>query len=201
MARVAKSGQIEVQGNVTIGAGATAGATTLRLTGANDQFLTRTAGTAPTGSWTIAKDDGYVILGTPFTLGGASQDVAWNGGGINLSSNTFTIGRNLTIGAGATTLGVTVADATTAGQLAVAGKASGITNVDLNIQVAAAKTDPVGPTYTILSNNTALGTAKFKSETWNSPWKGKVDYTANSGKNVTLSDVLYGVAGSMVLFR
>jgi hypothetical protein len=197
---VASSGQIEVQGNVTIGAGATAGATTLRLTGTNEQFLTRTAGTAPAGSWTIAKDDGDVVLVSAFPISGATQDVAWNGGGINLSSNTFTIGRNLTIGAGVKTLGVTVADATTAGRLTVTGKASGITNVNLNVQVAAAKTDPEGQTYTILSNNTALG-SEFKSETWNSPWKGTVAYTANSGKDVTLGEILYGTVGTMVLFR
>ncbi|OQB36252.1 MAG: hypothetical protein BWY09_01990 [Candidatus Hydrogenedentes bacterium ADurb.Bin179] len=195
---VLNGGEIEVQGDIAIGTGATGGTTQLKLAGRGDQYLSRTGGTAPVGSWTLAKESGQVVLDTAFPLSGASQDVAWNSGGINLSSNTFTIGRHLTIGAGAKALGVTVADALTAGRLTVNGTASGIDNLDLDIQVDADRTETEGQTYTLLSNNTALNSA-FHSIKWSAPWKGTVAYSDNAGKNVTLSDVRFAVSGTIFI--
>ncbi len=193
-------GTMEVRGNVEIGIGASGGTTAIKLAGADPQNLTRTDGTPPAGSWTIAKTGGAVNLATSFSLFGAAQDLLWNAGNLNLSSNTFTIGRHLTIGAGAKTLGVTVADAVTAGRLTVAGTASGINNVGLEVLVTGPKTEVAGQTYTILSNNVALNSA-FASVAWGVPWKGTVAYTANSSKNVTIFDLIQGFPGSIFILQ
>ncbi len=197
---IADAGTMEVHGNIEIGAGASGGTTKITLAGAGQQELTRTGGTFPGGHLTINKTGGEVKLATDFSLAYATQSLLWQAGNLNLSSNTLNVGSNVTISAGTKSLGVTVADATKAGRLAATRAVSGINNVDLNIQIAAAKTDPDGQTYTILSNNTALST-EFASVTWTSPWKGTVAYTDNSAKNVTLADVLYGAVGSMIFFR
>jgi hypothetical protein len=193
-------GTMEVRGNVEIGIGASGGTTAIKLAGADPQNLTRTDGTPPAGSWTIDKTGGAVNLATSFSLFGAAQDLLWNAGNLNLSSNTFTIGRHLTIGAGAKTLGVTVADAVTAGRLTVAGTASGINNVGLEVLVTGPKTEVAGQTYTILSNNVALNSA-FASVAWGAPWKGTVAYTANSSKNVTIFDLIQGFPGSIFILQ
>lgn len=194
------NGTIEVRGNVNVGIGASGGTTAVRLAGTNQQEISHTNGTPPAGSWTIDKTGGAVNLATSLNLLGASQDLLWTAGALNLSSNTLTVGRNVTIGAGATTLGVTVADATTAGRLTVAGTASGINNVDLNVLVAATKTDVAGQTYTILSNNVALN-SEFASVAWIAPWRGTVAYTANSGKSVTIFDLIQGFPGSIFVLQ
>jgi hypothetical protein len=196
----ANAGTMEVHGNIEIGTGANGGTTMLVLAGADQQELTQTGGTFPGGHLTINKSGGEVKLATDFSLVVASQDLLWQAGNLNLASNTLTVGRNVTISSGTKTLGVTVADAVTAGQLTVAGTASGINNVDLNVLVAASKTDVAGQTYTLLSNNVALNSA-FASEIWSAPWRGTVAYTANSGKNVTIFDLAQGFPGSVFVIQ
>lgn len=199
---IVNAGTMEVHGNVEIGTGAIGGTTTIKLAGANQQNLIQTGGNAPSGKWTIDKTAGAVNVTTPFTLAGPSQDLLWNAGDLNLSSNTLTVGRDVTIGAGAKTLGVTVADDTVAGRFTVTRNVSGLSNAGLLVDVLATPVQVAGQTYTILSNAAVL-TNQFASATWSGTlggWKGSVDYSGNGGKNVTLSSILR-ITGSLIMFR
>jgi len=128
------------------------------------------------------------------------SSLTWTSGALNLSTYTLTLSGAATIATGATTLGVTVAGVSPSnGRLTCSSTVSGITNVGLAVTVTATEAQVLGQTYTILINNTALG-AQFESVTWLGSWKGVVDYTANSGKNVTLSGI-YKEQGSVFRFR
>jgi hypothetical protein len=138
---------------------------------------------------------GTVSLGGNLSLSG----LTWTSGALNLSSYTLTVPNAVTIGTGATTLGVTVADATTAGRLMCNSTVSGIANVGLVVSVAATEAQVLGQPYTILSNTSVLG-ATFESVTWLGGWKGVVAYTDNGGKNVTLSSIVME-RGTVFRFR
>lgn len=170
------------------------------LSGLNQQEITHLDGIPPRGHWTINKSGGEVRLATDFGLSGAAQDLFWDAGNLNLSSNTLSVGRNVTISGGTKSLGVTVADATKAGRLTIVGTASGISNVNLEVQVDAVKTDVEEQTYTILSNNVALNSA-FASVAWIPPWKGTVFYTANGGKNITIADLIQQSQGTIFIIQ
>jgi hypothetical protein len=185
---LANGGTIEVEGDVAIGTLAKGGTTQILLSGTNSQTVTHAAGTPPQGQWTIDKTGGEVVLATNLTLTGASQDLVWTNGALNLASNTLTVGRNVSIGPGATTLGVAVADATRAGRLTASGAVSGIDNVELFVTVSAEPEEVQGRTYLVLSNSTPL-VAVFGSVTWLEGWRGRADYTGNGGREVTLSSI------------
>jgi hypothetical protein len=153
----------------------------------------------PGGTWTIDKSGGAFSLLTDLSLTNSGQQLVWTSGSLNLSSKTLTVAGGVTIGAAATTLGVTVADATTAGRLTCNSAVSGLNNVGLVVNVAATEAQVLGPTYTILSNTSVLG-ATFESVTWLGGWKGVVAYTDNGGKNVTLSSIVME-RGTVFRFR
>jgi len=137
---------------------------------------------------TVNKTGGAVTLATDLSLGNAGQQLVWTNGAVNLSSNTLTVAGATTIYPGATTLGVTVADATKAGLLVCNGGVTSITNAGLAVNVAATEAQVLGKMYTIVSNANVLA-AQFESVTWQDGWKGVVAYTDNGGKNVTLSSI------------
>ncbi len=203
----AMGGTIRAQGDVRVGPGAVGGTTAVLLDGDRDQTITQRGGTPPQGHWTLAKTGGAATLATDLVLSGAGQDLLWQDGALDLSSNTLSVGRNVSISPDATTFGVLVADAAMAGRLEAAGMASGIENADLNVTVAAAlKASLPGASYTILSNNAVLG-AVFASETWSpqppatAVWDGKVDYTADGGKRVVIHGIIRKLPGSVLLLR
>jgi hypothetical protein len=129
----------------------------------------------PCASLTV-NTSGTVSLGGNLSLSG----LTWTSGSLNLSTYTLTLSGAATIAAGATTLGVTVADATTAGQLTCSSTVSGIANVGLEMTVAATEAQVQGRTYTILSNSTGL-VGTFGSVQWNAPWIGTVLYNEPTG--------------------
>jgi len=197
-------GTIEVQKDITIGGQANGGSATLNLTGGNNQTITQTGGTVPAGTWTINKSGGSATLATDLNLAGSGQQLVWTNGALNLSSNTLTVAGATTIYPGATTLGVTVADTNKAGRLMCNSAVSGLANVGLEVSVTAAKEQSPqiqAQTYTILSNNTSLGVTKFESETWVGNWRGTVDYSANAGKSVTLSNVRFIEGGTVLMVQ
>jgi hypothetical protein len=192
---------LEVAGNLVVSNNVVGGTTQLKLSGGNEQTISHLGGTVPGTAFTIAKSGGTVTLATAVDLVGASYDLAWTGGGLNLSSNQLKVGRNVTIGTDATTLGVTVADATKAGKLWAVGTASDIANVGLLMNVAAAPETVAGQTYTIFTNNASLGASVFESVTWAGNGKGVVAYTNDSGKTVTISGIVKNEAGSIFRLR
>lgn len=176
------------------------GSTLITLTGSNDQVVSQTGGLVPGSSFTIDKSGGSVVLATDFDFSGSGRDLIWSAGGLNLSSNTFTVGRHVTISSDATALGVTVADATTAGQLLAGGTVSGIDNVNLEILIEANVSDVMSQSYTILSNNTTLSD-EFAWVVWTPPpWDGTISYSENSGQDVTLSEISQP-GGTVFFFR
>jgi hypothetical protein len=195
---LANGGTIEVEGDVAIGTLAKGGTTQILLSGTNSQAVTHSAGTPPQGQWTIDKTGGEVVLATDLTLTVAGQDLVWTNGALNLSSNTLTVGRDVSIGPDAATLGVTVADASTAGRLHAAGTVSGIANADLAVKVTAELAELQGQTFVIVSNSTALA-GGFRSVSWADGWVGKVDYSGNGGREATLYNI--GRRGTLFSFR
>lgn len=191
-------GTIYVKGNVSHSAFNSGSTAAITLNGTGDQTISNTSGTFPSGTLTINKASGTVTLGSNVSLSTAGQDLIWTSGGLDLATYTLTVADDVTIAAGATTLGVTVADSTTAGRLTCTDVLTGIASAGLAVTVTATEAQVQGQTYTILINNTALG-AQFESVTWGQ-WKGSVAYTDNSGKNVTLSGI-YVKEGSVFRFR
>lgn len=177
------------------------GTAVLNFTGSSTQQVSYSGDTATRFRLTrvtVNKTGGAVKLATDLSLGTAGQQLVWTNGALNLSSNTLTVASTTTIYAAATTLGVTVADAAKAGRLVCNSAVIGLTNVGLAVSVAAAAEVVAGQTYTILTNSAVL-TPPFKSVTWLGPWKGDVAYTANGGRNVTLSNILRNDNGTVMV--
>jgi hypothetical protein len=189
------NGTLELRGNIAMGTYTAAGTAAVKLTGSGNQTYTTSGGVPPGGTWTIDKSGGAFSLLTDLSLTNSGQQLVWTSGSLNLSSKTLTVAGGVTIGAAATTLGVTVADATTAGRLTCNSAVSGLNNVGLVVNVAATEAQVLGPTYTILSNTSVL-CATFESVTWLGGWKGVVAYTAN----VTLSSIVME-RGTVFKFR
>lgn len=194
----ALNGMIEVQGGVRIGTGAFGGTSAVKLSGPNEQVLTHIGGTPPQGLWTVDKTDGAAVLATDVALTGASQDLVWTNGVLNVSSNTLAVGRNVVIGPEATRFSVTVADETRAGRLTVSGTVSGIENAELIITVRPRASELEGRAFTILSNASVLS-GTFAPVTWRDGPRGKVDYTENGGRNVVLKE--FRPSGSVIMIR
>jgi len=196
------TGTFESQGDVNVAdANIYSGTAVFKLTGTADQTFTYSGGaTSFRFSPTIDKPSGSVTLGSNVSLNFAGQDLIWTSGGLDLATYTLTVADQVTIASSATTLGVTVADATTAGRLTCGGAVSGLNNAGLAVTVTATEAQVLGQTYTILSNNTALG-APFAPETWQGSWKGSVAYTDNSDKNVTLSNVRLVPGGTVLVVQ
>lgn len=195
---LANGGTVEVKGSVGIGTLAKGGTSKVLLSGTNNQVITHAAGIPPQGTWTIDKAGGTVALASNLSLAGTSQDLVWTNGALDLSTNVLTVGRNVSIAAGATTLGLTVADATTAGRLTATGAVSGIGNARLFVTVLAQPDTMEGRTYMILSNNTALAES-FVPESWPEGWRGRVDYsgTGDDRKSVKLVDIAKTSTGTI----
>ena len=199
------NGVLQAEGDVDLLNSATygpqGGTATVTFKGANNQLVTYATGNIPPGgTWTINKTGGTVTLATALSLNTAGQQLVWTNGSLNLSSNTLTVAGATTIYPGATALGVTVADATKAGRFTCSNTVSGITNVSLAVAVAATAAQVQGRTYTNLSNSAVLS-SQFESVSWTGPWIGTVLYTANSGKNVTLSNIRPADRGTVVYIR
>ena len=196
------NGVIQVHGDVEVSESFNNGGTaTVTLTGGNDQSIRVNAGKPIGGTWTIDKSGGTVTLASAVSLSTAGQDLIWTSGGLDLSSYTLTVADDVTIAAGATTLGVTVAGAAPSnGRLTCTDVLTGIANAGLAVTVTATEEQVQGQTYTILSNNSTLSPNQFAPVTWQGSWKGSVTYTANSGKNVTLSGISKE-QGSVFRFR
>ncbi len=165
----------------------------LKLTGTASQTFTSSggSGTFRFSPVTIDKPSGTVTLGSNVQLNYTGQQLVWTSGSLNLSTYTLTVAGPVTIHPGATTLGVTVADATTAGRLTCNGTVSGIANAGLAITVTAPRGQVEGQIYTILSNSAVLGAA-FDPVSWAGLWRGSVGYADNGGRNVTLSNIEFG---------
>ena len=195
---------IQAQGDVTTQTSSGLGGTTFALTftGSGPQTFTDNI-TGLNGIVKIDKSGGAVTLGANCSLIAAGQQLVWTNGALNLSSNTLTVAGAVTIYSGATTLGVTVADTNRAGRLTCSNTVSGLANVGLEVSVTAPKEQwPQIPaqTYTILSNTNVLA-APFEAVTWVGNWRGTVDYSANGGKNVTLSNVRSVAGGSVLMVQ
>jgi hypothetical protein len=197
------TGAINAAGDVSILLGRPCtGSTVFNFTGSATQQVSYAG---PPNSFrfspvTVDKTGGAVTLATDLSLGYTGQQLVWSNGALNLSSNTLTVAGATTIYPGATTLGVTVADATKAGRLTCSNVVTGIANVGLVVDVAATEAQVTGQTYTILTNNAVLG-SPFDSVTWVGPWIGDVAYTANGGKAVTIGNIWSKHRGVTLLFR
>ena len=179
------NGILELRGNMVIAVNTAAGTAKVTLTGSGNQTYTYSSGGVPPGgTWTIDKSGGAFSLLKDLSLTASGQQLVWTNGAVDLSSNTLTVAGATTIYPGATTLGVTVADATKAGRLTCSSAVSGLNNVGLVVNVAATEAQVLGLTYTILSNTSVLGVT-FESVTWLDGWRGAVAYTTN----VTLSSI------------
>ena len=194
------TGTINVAGNLTVTYGGSGGwgASTCAIVMDGTGSVSAPSG-IPCASLTLNTS------GTVSLAGNVSHSsLTWTSGALNLSSNTLTLSGAATIAAGATTLGVTVAGGSpTNGRLTCSSTVTGIANAGLAVEVTAAKAEsPViqAQTYTILSNNTALG-AEFESVTWGGDWRGTVNYSTNSGKNVTLSNVRLVPGGTVLVVQ
>ena len=198
-----ETGVFECQGNVNVADGRPYyGTAVFKLTGTADQTFTYSGGaTSFRFSPTIDKASGTVTLGSNVSLAAAGQDLIWTSGGLDLATYTLTVADQVTIAAGATTLGVTVPDSTTAGRLNCGGAVSGLNNAGLAVTVTATEAQVLGQTYTILSNNTALGAQFAPPVTWGGDWRGTVDYSANSGTSVTLSNVRLVPGGTVLVVQ
>jgi len=197
-------GTIYVKGNVSQSAGNSTSLSTAAITlnGTGAQTISITTGTFPSGTLTINKASGTVTLGSNVSLSTAGQDLIWTSGGLNLATYTLTVADQVTIADGATTLGVTVAGtAPSNGRLTCNGTVSGLANAGLAVTVTATEAQVLEQTYTILSNNTALGAQFAPPVTWGGDWRGTVDYSANSDKNVTLSNVRLVPGGTVLVVQ
>jgi hypothetical protein len=187
------TGTIEAQGNVVVAdALVYLGTTAFNLTGTANQTFTSSggSGTFRFSPVTINKASGTVTLGSNLQLNNAGQDLTWTSGGLDLSSNTLTVADQVTIAAGATTLGVTVAGgAPTNGRLTCNGAVSDIGNVTLAMNITATAPQLSGQTYTILSRPAAVFST-FESESWSGDWTGDIAYNANGNTEVRLSNIL-----------
>ena len=198
-------GDVDLLNSVTPSWGPRGGTATVTFKGANNQLVKQvTENIPPTGTWSIDKTGGTVTLTTDLSLSTTGQQLVWTNGALNLSSNTLTVAGATTLYPGATTLGVTVADTNRVGRLMCSSAVNSITNAGLEVSVAADKNQAAqvrDVTYTILSNSTSFGAATFESETWVGAWRGSVAYTNNGGKTVTLSNIRYIEAGSVLMVQ
>jgi hypothetical protein len=197
-------GAINAAGDVRISLNNNCGGTTpLRFVGAGTQRVSY-AGTGANyfqlKTNSVDKSGGALTLATDLSLGSSGQILIWTNGAVDLSSNRLTIAGNITIHPGATTLGVTVADATKAGRLACNSAITNIANVGLVVKVAATEAQVQGQTYTILTNSAVLN-QPFESVTWVGPWIGSVSYSGAGGKTVTLGNIRRSNRGTAVIFR
>lgn len=203
------SGNIEVRGNIVIGEeaepdtgrGVRSGSTTnIRLTGSSNQTVTQhypAINFAPGSHWTINKTGGTVALLSDVRLGRTNQDLLWTAGGLDLGVHTLTVNRNVTIGEAATRLGLTIADAGTAGNIVAGGNASQWQHVDLLVTVAGSRQIVDGQSYTILSNSTVV--EPFSSVAWRPYyWSSIVNY---DGTEVVLANVVYSHPGTVFRIR
>ena len=114
------NGSWEMQGNVSIGAGADGGTAPLTFTGPNNQTYTNAGGNEPDGNITINKPAGSVAL---------AGNANWNA-----ASQTLTITQGLLIATGASNLATGALTVAAAGHLRMAG--TGILTLGGNVSNA-----------------------------------------------------------------
>jgi hypothetical protein len=188
---VVSGGTINTQGNVSILASAAGGTTALGFVGTGVQTVTHTAGTPLRGTWTVDKPSGSVLLGSNVTLSGTNQRLVVRRGRLDLSTRTLSLsasGGGVDFQAGQSPeLALGIADATTAGRITATGTVTGISSAGLFISVPGT---PGSGTYTLVSNSTSFGSTTFGSVTFPAGTTGTMSYASNSGRNITLSNVV-----------
>ncbi|MCK6376012.1 MAG: hypothetical protein L6Q69_18200, partial [Zoogloea sp.] len=101
--RVRTNGTIEVEGNITIATVAcdsTGGGTLITLTGTNNQTITHTSGTPPTGNWTVDKAGGSASLLTGLTINAASQQLIVDQGTFDCNGFNLTVNSAISVNSG-----------------------------------------------------------------------------------------------------
>ncbi|MFN4896123.1 MAG: beta strand repeat-containing protein, partial [Pseudomonadota bacterium] len=185
---IISGGGINLRGNYNIGTGANGGTTTMRFSGSRRQTVTHSGGSPPIGNWTIDKTSESVMLGSNITFGGSSQRIVVTNGRLDIQDKTLTTsaaGAGIDFQAGgAPQLALLVNNSSTAGRISATGSVTGISNADMIIDVPGAPS--AGP-FTLISNNTSFGSSTFKTVSFTSGITGQLTYTANSGRNVTLT--------------
>lgn len=95
--------EIDVNGNVSAtetGGGTTDGTVAIKLIGPNNQTITDSSGSFPTGTFTIDKTAGTVTLGADLPLSDSAQDLTITNGVLNMGSKNLTVGDVLTVTSG-----------------------------------------------------------------------------------------------------
>jgi fibronectin-binding autotransporter adhesin len=95
-------GDLVALGDVTGAVIGSPGTTTITLGGANNQTITKGAGTFPYGTWTVNKTGGVVSLAAALSLNGAGQDLDITAGTLSLGGYNLTVNDQFTIGASGT---------------------------------------------------------------------------------------------------
>jgi len=98
-----QNGTVQVQGNCTIGASAKGGTTAIQFTGANvTQTFTDNGGTKVSGTVTVNKTTGSVVLATAMSFNNTGQDLTITSGTLDLAGFNLTVNDVLTVSSGAT---------------------------------------------------------------------------------------------------
>ncbi|HEX4925728.1 MAG TPA: Ig-like domain-containing protein, partial [Bdellovibrionales bacterium] len=96
-------GAIDVQGNLSVAAGAAGGDTAITMTGTNAQTITQTAGAViPGAAFTINKTSGTATLASALSLSGTGQDLAVSGGTFDQAGYNLTVNDTYSVASGAT---------------------------------------------------------------------------------------------------
>ena len=194
-------GEIETWGDVVFGTGANGGSVAIVLSGANVQNISQVEGVAPTGEWRVDKNGGRVVLATDLTLVGGSQDMVWESGVIDLSTNRLVVGRDLLSGSGEQRLAVMMADELVAGCLMIGRNAESLEGVVLEMDGPDKGREPLlGQSYTVVSTGNPLE-SELESVMWHNPWRGKVDYSENEGRDVVVYGIWLVHTGTVVVVR
>jgi len=91
------SGSWQSKGDVAIGSSFFGGDAAITLTGVDGQSFTNNGGTIPSGTFTINKSSGEVILNTDLTLNSSGQDLTITSGALDTAGYAITVNDALTI--------------------------------------------------------------------------------------------------------
>ncbi|MBI3615644.1 MAG: filamentous hemagglutinin N-terminal domain-containing protein, partial [Candidatus Omnitrophica bacterium] len=112
------TGTLDIQGNVTIANSFDGGTSPLQFTGSANQIFTDNGGILPTGTWTVNKSAGRLILATAMSVNSPGQDLTVVSGTLDLAGFNLTVNDLLTVGASGN-LQLQGAESITAGTLAL----------------------------------------------------------------------------------
>ncbi|MDD5055254.1 MAG: SdrD B-like domain-containing protein [Candidatus Peribacteraceae bacterium] len=99
---VVNTGTIDARERIVLQSTADGGTASLTLSGTGSQIIEQKGGTAPSGTWKIAKTAGSATLSGNLVLNTAGQDLTMTGGTLNLNGYNLTVADQFVVGTGTT---------------------------------------------------------------------------------------------------